>query len=84
MCAGVVRVPVIEVVEDCRESLEDVSCGVDVAELQVAMRAGHDPSVAAKHYTGSVAASDRALAEPGSEPEMRGFDPHPTHPPLIR
>lgn len=29
---------------------------------QVAMRAGHDPSVAARHYTGSVAEADRALA----------------------
>ena len=30
---------------------------------QVAIRAGHDPAVAAKHYTGKVAESDRALAE---------------------
>ena len=29
---------------------------------QVAMRAGHDPSVAARHYTGSVVEADRALA----------------------
>jgi len=31
--------------------------------VQVAIRAGHDPSVAAKHYTGSVAEADRALAK---------------------
>jgi hypothetical protein len=29
---------------------------------QVAMRAGHDPSVAAKYYTGNIADADRALA----------------------
>jgi hypothetical protein len=29
---------------------------------QVALRAGHDPAVASKHYTGRVSASDRALA----------------------
>jgi hypothetical protein len=26
------------------------------------MRAGHDPSVAAKHYTGNVRDADRAVA----------------------
>lgn len=31
--------------------------------VQVAMRAGHDPSVAAKHYTGNIAEADRALAD---------------------
>ena len=30
---------------------------------QVAIRAGHDPAVAGKHYTGRVSESDRALAE---------------------
>ena len=29
---------------------------------QVAMRAGHDPSIAAKHYSGRVTETDRALA----------------------
>ncbi len=29
---------------------------------QVAIRAGHDPAVAAKHYTGRVSEADRALA----------------------
>jgi len=32
------------------------------ARAAVAMRAGHDPSVASKHYTGKIAAADRALA----------------------
>ena len=31
--------------------------------VQVAMRAGHDPSVAAKHYTGNIAEADWALAD---------------------
>jgi hypothetical protein len=31
--------------------------------VQVAMHAGHDPSVAAKHYTGALAATDRALVD---------------------
>ncbi len=30
--------------------------------VQVAMRAGHDPSVAAKHYTGRFDDTDRALS----------------------
>ena len=30
---------------------------------QVAIRAGHDPAVAGKHYTGRVSDTDRALAE---------------------
>jgi hypothetical protein len=30
---------------------------------QVAMRAGHDPSIAAKHYSGRVSETDRALAK---------------------
>ncbi len=29
---------------------------------QVAMRAGHDPAVAGKHYTGRVIQADRDLA----------------------
>ena len=29
---------------------------------QVAMRAGHDPSIAAKHYSARVSETDRALA----------------------
>ena len=30
---------------------------------QVAMRAGHDPSVAARHYSGRVVETDRDLAQ---------------------
>ena len=30
---------------------------------QVAMRAGHDPSVAARHYSGRVVETDRELAQ---------------------
>ena len=30
---------------------------------QVAIRAGHDPAVAGRHYTGKVATADRSLAE---------------------
>jgi hypothetical protein len=30
--------------------------------VQVALRAGHDPSVAARNYTGKVAEADRELA----------------------
>jgi integrase len=30
---------------------------------QVSIRAGHDPAVASKHYTGKVAPSDRAIAD---------------------
>lgn len=30
--------------------------------VEVAMRAGHDPSVAANHYTGSIEETDRALS----------------------
>ena len=29
---------------------------------QVALRAGHDPVIAAKHYSGQVSETDRALA----------------------
>ena len=31
--------------------------------VQVAIRAGHDPSVARRHYTGKVDVTDQALAE---------------------
>lgn len=30
---------------------------------QVSLRAGHDPAVASKHYTGRVSATDRAIAD---------------------
>jgi hypothetical protein len=34
---------------------------------QVALRAGHDPSVMAKHYTGRIEEADRALASAVSQ-----------------
>jgi len=37
-----------------------VNCPI---EPKVSMRAGHDPAVAAKHYTGRVQQSDRDLAD---------------------
>ena len=41
---------------------------------QVALRAGHDPAVAAKHYTGKVPETDRALASAISDLLAAGFD----------
>jgi hypothetical protein len=38
---------------------QEMGCSV----TQVALRAGHDPSVAARYYSGKVAESDRALAD---------------------
>lgn len=51
---------------DCREYLREFmeaygqEVGYSVA--QVSMRAGHDPSIAAKHYSSRVSETDRALA----------------------
>jgi hypothetical protein len=42
--------------------METYGQNLGFSAVQVALRAGHDPSVAAKHYTGSVAEVDRALA----------------------
>jgi integrase len=47
---------------DLRRFMETYAQDLGFAPVQVAMRAGHDPSVAAKHYTGNVRAADRALA----------------------
>jgi hypothetical protein len=40
------------------------TCGQEMGfrVTQVAMRVGHDPSIAAKHYSGRVSDTDRALA----------------------
>ena len=46
-----------------RKFMETYGQDLGFSPVQVAMRAGHDPSVAAKHYTGKLAESDRALAE---------------------
>lgn len=46
-----------------RKFMETYGQNLGFSAVQVALRAGHDPSVAAKHYTGSVAEADRALAK---------------------
>ncbi|MCP5039814.1 MAG: site-specific integrase [bacterium] len=46
-----------------RKFMETYAQDLGFSPVQVAMRAGHDPSVAAKHYTGHVAEADQALAE---------------------
>ncbi len=45
-----------------RKFMETYGQNLGFSPVQVAMRAGHDPSVAAKHYTGNVEEVDRALA----------------------
>ena len=45
-----------------RKFMETYGQDLGFSAAQVAMRAGHDPSVAAKYYTGNVADADRALA----------------------
>ena len=46
-----------------RKFMETYGQDLGFSVAQVAMRAGHDPSVAAKHYSGQVAETDRALAQ---------------------
>jgi integrase len=45
-----------------RKFMETYGQQLGFSAVQVALRAGHDPSVAAKHYTGNIEESDRALA----------------------
>ena len=45
-----------------RRFMETYGQQLGFSAVQVALRAGHDPSVAAKHYTGSIEQADRALA----------------------
>jgi len=47
---------------DLRKFMETYGQEMGYSITQVAMRAGHDPSVAAKHYSGRVTETDRALA----------------------
>jgi integrase len=47
---------------DLRKFMETYGQQLGFSASQVAMRAGHDPSVATRHYTGSVAEADRRLA----------------------
>ena len=45
-----------------RKFMETYGQEMGYSVTQVAMRAGHDPSIAAKHYGGRVSETDRALA----------------------
>lgn len=47
---------------DLRKFMETYGQEMGFSVTQVAMRAGHDPSIAAKHYSGRVSETDRALA----------------------
>jgi integrase len=47
---------------DLRKFMETYGQEMGYSITQVAMRAGHDPSIAAKHYSGRVSETDRALA----------------------
>ena len=48
---------------DLRKFMETYAQELGFSLAQAAMRAGHDPSVAAKHYTGRVSETDRELAK---------------------
>ena len=45
-----------------RKFMETFGQEMGFSITQVAMRAGHDPSMAAEHYSGRVTETDRALA----------------------
>lgn len=45
-----------------RKFMETYGQDLGFSLAQVALRAGHDPSVASRYYTGRIDASDRALA----------------------
>jgi integrase len=45
-----------------RKFMETYGQNLGFSAVHVALRAGHDPSVAARHYTGAIAETDRALA----------------------
>jgi integrase len=47
---------------DLRKFMETYAQDLGFAPATVAMRAGHDPSVMSKHYTGRIEEADRALA----------------------
>ncbi len=50
---------------DLRKFMETYAQDLGFAPAAVAMRAGHDPSVMSKHYTGRIEEADRALANSG-------------------
>ncbi len=43
--------------------METYAQDLGFAPSQVALRAGHDPSVMGRHYTGRIEEADRALAK---------------------
>ena len=49
--------------QQLRKFMETYGQEMGYSVTQVAMRAGHDPTIAAKHYSGRVSETDRALAE---------------------
>jgi integrase len=59
---------------DLRKFMETYAQEMGFSVAQAAMRAGHDPSVAAKHYTGRVTETDRRLANAVASL----LAPHPT------
>jgi integrase len=66
-----------------RKFMETYGQHLGFSAVQVAMRAGHDPSVAARHYTAAVDEADRSLAaavasllDPGA---VAQWLEHPTH-----
>jgi hypothetical protein len=48
---------------DLRKFMETYGQEMGYSVTPVAMRAGHDPSIAAKHYSGRVSETDRAIAK---------------------
>ena len=46
-----------------RKFMETYGQHLGFSAVQVALRAGHDPSIAARHYSGNAAEADRALAD---------------------
>ena len=59
---GAIHPSLISLVEHLRKFMETHGQEMGYSVTQVAMRAGHDPSMAAKHYSGRVSETDRALA----------------------
>ena len=54
-------------IHDLRRFMETYGQEMGYSVSQVAMRAGHDPSVAARHYSGRVVETDRDLAQAVAE-----------------
>ena len=52
-----------------RKFMETYGQEMGYSVTQVAMRAGHDPSIAAKHYSGRVSETDRAPGQGGRLPD---------------